>query len=158
MGPQDEPWLDAHGLRMQIDEIISPIQELLKTDPHQQLSHGVLGTILRILSVIREHQGSRLILDVEIYESLWKSPKPVTAVEMSVLLGSVRASLRRLEQLEQQGTYGSTAEASSSWGSAVEHLDSPPDEPGDWPGEDPGIRRYRLGADSQHRRTVAKRP
>ncbi|SRR6266498_1847083 len=172
MRPEDTPWLDAQSLRKQIDEVLPAVIERAKSDPDHQFSGRVQGKLLRILAVILEQYSSRLILDTEIWEWLWERapkrlpvvdpaspPEPITAEEMWIVLGSVRASLMALEELEAQGaTYGSTAaaEAPPPWGSGTERVDPPPGQPGNWDG-DPGDRQYRIGTGRQHRRAGAHR-
>jgi hypothetical protein len=173
MRPEDTPWLDAHSLRMQIDEVLPAVIERAKNNPDHQFSGMVQGKLLRILAVIREHFSSRLILDTEIWEWLWERapkelpvvdlaspPPPITAEEMWIVLGSVRASLRSLEELEAQGaTHGSTTAAADvprPWGSVTEPLDPPPSPPGNWP-EGPGDRQYRISVGRQSRRAGVRR-
>jgi hypothetical protein len=172
MTPEDTPLLDAHSLRKQIDEVLPVVIERAKKDPDHEFSGRVQGKLLRILAVIREQYSSRLILDTEIWELLWERapknlpvadsaspPEPITAEEMWIVLGSVRASLLALEELEEHTVpYSSTATA-EVWpplGSVTEHPDSPPGQPGNWHGG-PGDRQYRIGAGRQHRRAAAHR-
>jgi hypothetical protein len=164
MGVEGTPWLDARGLRMQLDEILPVVRERVQREPDHQFSGRVQGKLLTILAVIHEHYGSRLIPKTGIDELLLamgsSSPQePITAEEMWIVLGSVRASLKRLEELEEQTTpYGYTAnvEVSPPWSPVTDHPDSPPGEPGDSQGG-PGDRRYWIGADRQRRRTAARR-
>lgn len=153
--PQNGPWLDARGLRMQIEELLSAVQDLMNQNPGQELSNTVLGMIFRILSVFKKRYTSRLILDIDILESRWRASEPIYAVEMKVFLGSVRGSLRRLEELgPEQWAHGSTTEPSSPWRSGAQHY--PPDESEDWR-RDEGEKDYWSGARSQHRRAAANR-
>ena len=125
MRPEDTPWLDAHSLRQQIDEVLPVVIERARRDPDHQFSGRVQGKLLTILAVIREQYSSQLILDDEIMELLVvqapkelpvvdsaSPPEPITAEEMRIVLASVRASLLTLEGLEAHTTpYDSTATA-----------------------------------------------
>jgi hypothetical protein len=172
MRPEDTPWLNAHSLRIQIDEVLPVVIERARRDPDHQFSGRIQGKLLRILDVIREQYSSRLILDDEILELLLvqapkelpvvesaSPPEPITAEEMRIVLASVRASLLALEEVEEHTTpYGSTAtaEVSPPWSPITKNLDAPPGQPGDWQGG-PGDRQYWIGADRQHRRAASHR-
>lgn len=163
MGPENTPWLDARGLRMQIDEVLPVVIQRAGTDPDHPLSSRVQGKLHAILAVIRQQYSSRLMLDHEILDLLLTQDS-ITAEEMWVTLASVRASLLRLEELEQleeleahTTPYGSTAASGAPpWSPSTEHPDSPPGQPGNWQGS-PGDRQYWMGAARQHRRAVAQR-
>ena len=160
MSPEDTPWLDARGLRMQIDEVLPVVIQRAGTDPDHPLSSRVQGKLHAILAVIRQQYSSRLILDHEILDLLLTQGS-VTAEEMWVTLASVRASLLRLEELEELEAhttpYGSTAASGAPpWNPSTEHPDSPPGQPGNWQ-DSPGDRQYWMGAGRQHRRAAAQR-
>jgi hypothetical protein len=165
MSPEDTPWLNAHSLRRQIDEVLPVVIERARRDPDHQFSGRIQGKLLRILDVIREQYSSRLILDDEILELLLvqapkelpvvdsaSSPEPITAEEMRIVLASLRASLLTMEELEEHTTpYGSAAaEMSPPWSPITKHTDTPPGQPGNWQG-DPGDRQYRIDVGRQRR-------
>jgi len=156
--------VDAHSLRLQIDELLPIVRD---RDPDRELGGSALGMLLKILKVVYDQYGSRLILDEEIWELLIErarkelpvisseSPlEPITAEQMQFALASVRASLLALEEEEEAHTvpYGpaATTEASSYWSPDMEG-------PGNWP-EEPGDRRYRIVDGRQHRRTAVHLP
>lgn len=167
MRPEGTPPLDAHSLRLQIDAALRVVENLVQTDPDREMSGRVLGSILTILTVIRQQYGSRLILDNEIGELLMtQAPEelpvtrsapvlqPITAIEMQFALASVRASLLSLEELEARTVpYDSAASAGASFWNP----DPPRGTPTNW-GEDPGDRRYRIITDRQYGDTAAHRP
>lgn len=160
MSPEDTPWLDARGLRMQIEAVLPVVIQRAGTDPDHPLSSRVQGKLHAILAVIRQQYSSRLILDHEILDLLLTQGS-ITAEEMWVTLASVRASLLRLEELEEleehTTPYGSTAASGAPpWSPSTEHPDSPPGQPGNWRGSS-GDRQYWMGAGRQHRRAAAQR-
>ena len=172
MRPEDTPWLDAHGLRMQIDEVLPVVIERAQRDPDHQFSGRVQGKLLAILAVIRNQYSSKLILDNEILDLLLvpdpqalsavdseSPPEPITAEEIRIVLASVRASLLALEELEAHtAPYGSaaTTDVKPPWSPDTEHPDSPPGQLRNWQ-EGPGDRQYRTFAGRQHRRATAHR-
>jgi hypothetical protein len=171
MRPEDTPLRDAHSLRLQIDGIMPVVRERAQRDPDHPFKGRVLGKLLTILDVIREQYGPKLILDNDILELLLlhapqeppiveskSPPEPITAEEMWVALGSLRASLLALEELEAHtAPYGSAAaDVKPPWSPNAEHPDSPPGQPRNWQ-EGPGDRQYRTFAGRQHRRAAAHR-
>ena len=160
MSPEDMPWLDARGLRMQIDAVLPVVIQRAGTDPDQPLRGRIQGKLDAILTVIRQQFSSRLILDNEILDLL-RTSAPITAEEMWVTLSSVHASLLRLEELEalEEHTrpYGSTgASGAPPWSPSSQHPDPPPGQPGNWPGSQ-GDRQYWMRTGHQHRRAAAHR-
>lgn len=148
------------------------VKERARSNPDHQISGRILGKLLTILTVIRDQYGSELILDNDISELLIvhapkeppivdseSSPEPITAEEMRMVLASVRASLRALEELEAHtAPYGSAAaaEVKPPWSPDTKHPDSPPGQPGNWQ-EDPGDRQYRTVGGRHHGRAAAHR-
>jgi hypothetical protein len=158
MGSQGEPWLDAHGLRLQVDAQIEVVKALALENPHGKLDADILRRIHPIILASDERYGKWVFLDTLLTHMLWERPgnEPTASVMWSSLL-SLRASLLRIEEDEpRQNIFDSTTEGVSRWGSPVQHLDYPPDESENWPGDD-GDREYRTGFASQHRRAAANR-
>jgi len=158
MGSRDEFWLDAQGLRLQIEDIIRVVEARARRDPDHELDAETRGMIFAILSVIDDRYGPKFLLSIRTKMESWElSSEGPTAEKMWLLLGSIRGSLERLETRErEQGIYGATTEAASPWGSSAQHPNYPPDESEDWPGDE-GVREYRTGAGSQYRRATANR-
>jgi hypothetical protein len=157
MGPQGEPWLDAHGLRMQVDAQIEVVMMLAQEDRHCNLDADILRRIHPIIAASHQRYGKWVVLDTLLTNMLWERPgnEPTAIVMLSSLL-SLRNSLRRIEEDEpRRNIFDSTNEGAARWGSAV-HLDDPPDESENWLGDD-GDREYRTGFASQHRRAAANR-
>lgn len=157
MGPQGEPWLDAHGLRMQVDAQIEVVRMLAQEDRHCNLDADIQRRIHPIIAASHQRYGKWVVLDTLLTDMLWERPgnEPRAIVMLSSLL-SLSYSLRRIEEDEpRRNIFDSTNEGASRWGSAV-HLDNPPDEPENWLGDD-GDREYRAGFASQRRRTAANR-
>jgi hypothetical protein len=159
MGSQGEPWLDAHGLRLQVDAQIEVVKTLALEDPHGKLDADILRRIHPIIAVSDERYGKWVFLDTLLTHMLWERPgnEPTAIVTLSSL-HSLSASLRRIEEDEpRRNIFDSTTEGASRWSSPVQHLDYPPDESENRPGDD-GDREYRTGFASQHRRAAANRP
>ena len=162
MGSQGEPWLDAEGLRLQIEGQIEVVKARWQQDPDHELDAETRGMIFAILSVADNRYGTKFILDIKLKIESWeKSREGPTVEKMWSFLESIRASLRRLERIEQSegqpGAYDATTWGASRWGSASQHFGNPPDEPEEWLGDE-GDRGYWAGVGSQHRRAVANRP
>lgn len=158
MGSQGEPWLDAYGLRLQVDAQIEVVRMLVQEDRHGTLDSDILRRIHPIIAASHQRYGKMVFLDTLLTDMLWqqRGNEPQAVVMLSSLL-SLRASLQRIEKDEpKRNIFDSTTEGASPWGSAVQHLDYPPDESENWPGDD-GDREYRTGFASQHRRAAANR-
>jgi hypothetical protein len=158
MGPQGEPWLDAHGLRLQVDAQIEVVRMLAQEDRHCNVDADILRRIHPIIATSHQRYGKYVVLDTLLTKMLWEPPgnEPKAIVMLSSLL-ALRNSLRRIEEDEpRRNIFDSSNEGSSSWGSAVQYLDYPPDESENWPGDD-GDREYRTGFAIQHRRAAANR-
>jgi hypothetical protein len=63
MGSQGEPWLDAHGLRLQVDAQIEVVKTLALEDPHGKLDADILRRIHPIIAVSDERYGKWVFLD-----------------------------------------------------------------------------------------------
>jgi|SRR5215467_629618 len=158
MGSPDEPWPDAHSLRLQVDGQIRVVEAQALQDPNGKLNDAVQNIIFTIVGVIQQRYGGPLFLDIELKKTVWEqSGAGPTVQEIWSILESVRASLLDIERFEaQQAVLGPIAEASSPWASSAQHFGDPPDEPESWPDDEEG-RGYWSGARSQHRHAGANR-
>jgi hypothetical protein len=161
MGSQGEPWLDAYGLLLQVDAQIEVVKALALENPHEKLDVDILRRIHPIILASHERYGQLVVLGTVLIDMIWEhweqpGNEPTASVMWSSLQ-SLRASLRRIEEDEpRQNIFDSTTEGASRRGSAVQHLDYPPDESENRPGDD-GDREYRTGFVNQHRRAAANR-
>jgi hypothetical protein len=158
MESQDEPWLDAHGLRLQVDAQIEVVRTLVLENPRANLDAEILRRIHPIIAASHQRYGKWVLLDTVLTDMLWERPgNEPTAIVMLSSLQSLSASLARIEEDEpRRNIFDSTTEGRPRRGSAVHHLDYPPDESENRPGDD-GDREYRTGFGNQYRPAVANR-
>ena len=158
MEPQDEPWLDAYGLLLQVDAQIEVVELLAQENLHATLDPEILRRIHPIVATSQQLYGNMVLLDTVLHDMIYSQlgNEPTAIVMLSSLKG-LRASLRRIERDEpRRNIFDSTIEGSPQQGSGAQHLDYPPDESETRPGDD-GYREYRTGFASQHRRAAMNR-
>jgi hypothetical protein len=97
MGSQGEPWLDALGLRMQVDAQIEVVRILVQEDPHCTLDADILCRIRPIIAASHQRYQKMVLLDTLLTNMLWKRPgnEPTAIVMLSSLL-ALRNSLQRI--------------------------------------------------------------
>jgi hypothetical protein len=159
MESQDEPWLDAYGLFLQVDAQIEVVKMLSQESSTAPLDADILRRIHPILAVSHQRYGRWVLLDTLLSDMLWERPgNEPTAIAMLSSLLSLRASLLRIKEDEppRKINFDTNAEGRSRQGSATQRLDYPPDESENRMGDE-GDREYRAGFPGQHRRAAANR-
>ena len=174
-GPEDTPWLDAHGLRMQIDEVLPVVIQRAGTAPDHQFSGRVQGKLLAILAAIRNQYSSKV--DPRQRRSWicswcrtpkhcrpWTRSRPLSRSprrEIRIVLASVRASLLSAGGAGEQHTSALWLCRHHRREAALAVLTRniptlPLGKARNWQ-EGPGDRQYRTFAGRQHRRAAAHR-
>src|SRR6202012_3130935 len=94
----DEPWLDASGLRLQVEAQIYVVEILVSDDKDANLDPDILRRILPIIAASQQRYGRMLLLDTVLADMLLEQPgNEPKAIVMLSSLKSLCASLARIE-------------------------------------------------------------